>query len=61
MEVTTELKIEVLVDTSSARREVEEFRRYALGVVDEVRAAFAVATAETGLPGLSEDGPARRA
>jgi len=41
MEAMTELTITVNVDTAAARREVDEFRRYALQAVEEIRAAYA--------------------
>ncbi|MBI5189101.1 MAG: hypothetical protein HZA22_00305 [Nitrospirae bacterium] len=34
------LTITINLDTSAARREVEEFRAYAMGVIAEVRAAY---------------------
>jgi hypothetical protein len=37
----TEFTLTVRVDTESARREVEEFRLYALRVIEELRAAYA--------------------
>jgi len=37
----TELTVTVRVDTAGARREVEEFRLYALRVIEEIRAAYA--------------------
>jgi hypothetical protein len=41
MESDRELKIILSVDTAEARREVAEFRLYALRVIDELRAAYA--------------------
>jgi len=41
MDSMTELTITVRVDTDSARREVEDFRLYALRVIEELRAAYA--------------------
>lgn len=41
MDTATGLTITVKVDTSSAIQDVNEFQRYALQVLDEIRAAYA--------------------
>jgi hypothetical protein len=41
MDALTDLTITVKVDTAQARQEVEEFRSYAMRVIDEIRAAYA--------------------
>lgn len=43
MDAATDLTITVKVDTSSAIQDVNEFQRYALQVLDEIRAAYAAA------------------
>ncbi len=43
MDALTDLTITVKVDTSQARQEVADFRSYAMGVLDEIRAAYAAA------------------
>lgn len=43
MDTTTGLTITVKVDTSSAMQDVSEFQRYALQVLEEIRAAYAAA------------------
>ncbi|HEX9860059.1 MAG TPA: hypothetical protein VGB23_02575 [Nitrospirota bacterium] len=58
MDQITGLAITVRVDTADARREVEEFRRYALGVIEELRAAYAAAGQ---LTPSGDDGGGRRA
>ena len=52
MDALTDLVITVKVDTSQARQEVDDFRNYALRVLDEIRAAYAAAG-----PALSGPGP----
>jgi len=41
MDTATGLTITVKVDTSSAMQDVSEFQRYALQVLEEIRAAYA--------------------
>ena len=48
MEAITDLTITVSVDTSAARQEVAEFRRYALQAIEEIRAAYASLGPQTG-------------
>ncbi len=43
MDALTDLTITVKVDTSQARQEVADFRSYAMGVLDEIRAAYVAA------------------
>ena len=43
MNTATGLTITVKVDTSSAMQDVNEFQRYALQVLEEIRAAYAAA------------------
>lgn len=52
MDQITGLTITVRVDTAEARREVDEFRRYAIGVIEELRALYAA----VGQPASSGDG-----
>jgi len=57
MESDRELTITLKVDTDEARREVAEFRLYALRVIEELRAAYASLG-----PGVEVlPGPGRRA
>lgn len=58
MEQPTGLTITVKVDTTEARREVERFRSYALGVIAEIRAAYAAA-AGMAQPGGQDTGGRR--
>ncbi len=46
MEAATGHTVTIKVDTLSARQEVEEFQRYALQVLEEIRAAYASAGQE---------------
>jgi hypothetical protein len=41
MDAATGLTITVKIDTSSARQDVHEFQRYALQVLEDIRAAYA--------------------
>ena len=43
MDAATGLIITVKVDTTSARQDVYEFQRFALQVLEEIRAAYAAA------------------
>ena len=50
MDAATGLTITVKVDTTSARQDVYEFQRYALQVLEDIRAAYA-ATEQDLFPG----------
>lgn len=47
MEATTDLTITVKVDTRAARQEVEDFRRYAMQTLDEIRRALDAAQGQS--------------
>jgi hypothetical protein len=51
MESPVELTITIKVDTAQAVRDVAEFQRYALQVMDEIRSAYAALSASASLDG----------
>ncbi len=51
MDATTGLTITIKVDTTSARQDVYEFQRFALQVLEDIRAAYAAAEQDL-FPGL---------
>jgi len=46
LDAATGLTITVIVDTSSAMKDVNEFQSYAMQVLEDVRAAYAAAEQE---------------
>ena len=60
MDSVTDLSITVKVDTVPARREIADFQRYAMQVLEEIRSAYASLSPIIQQDGMTGPGESRR-